>query len=38
MSKIAFGTFRLSIENYEHYNALKLALDIYKVRNKIVWH
>ena len=27
MSKIAFGTFRLSIENYEHYNALKLALE-----------
>ena len=27
MSKIAFGTFRLSIDNYEHYNALKLALE-----------
>ena len=27
MSKIAFGTYRLSIDNPEHYEALKLALE-----------
>ena len=27
MSKIAFGSYRVSIDSHEHYNALKLALE-----------